>query len=53
METIQLNIGGMTCASCVAHLEKTLQHIDGLDRAEVNLATEKARLRFGRCPCER
>ena len=41
---IQLSVKGMTCASCVAHVEKAVQGIDGVESAEVNLATEEARV---------
>jgi P-type Cu+ transporter len=37
-----LDIGGMTCASCVRRVEKVLAKLDGVSRAEVNLATEAA-----------
>ena len=37
-----LPIEGMTCASCVARVEKALQRVPGVVSAEVNLATEKA-----------
>lgn len=43
--TIDLGIEGMTCASCVGRVEKRLGRLDGVE-AEVNLATEKARVRF-------
>ncbi|MGW9630854.1 heavy metal translocating P-type ATPase [Agromyces sp. NPDC055520] len=43
--TIDLGIEGMTCASCVSRVEKRLGRLDGVE-AEVNLATEKARVRF-------
>jgi len=39
--TIELEIGGMTCASCAARVEKKLNRLDGV-HATVNLATEKA-----------
>src|SRR5262245_17242538 len=39
--TVELSIGGMTCASCAARIEKKLNRIDGV-AASVNLATEKA-----------
>src|SRR5262245_30179422 len=39
--TVELSIGGMTCASCAARIEKKLNRIDGV-AANVNLATEKA-----------
>lgn len=46
MEIIQLNIQGMTCASCVAHVEKGIKKTDGIDMASVNLATEKATVSY-------
>ncbi|OKK05365.1 carbonate dehydratase [Streptomyces sp. CB02488] len=39
-------IGGMTCASCAARVEKKLNRMDGVT-ATVNYATEKARVRYG------
>ena len=41
--TVNLSIGGMTCASCVARVEKKLNKLDGVS-ASVNLATESARV---------
>ncbi|MDP2873107.1 MAG: heavy metal translocating P-type ATPase [Bacillota bacterium] len=41
-----LAITGMTCAACVARLEKQLSHMPGIASAHVNLATEKARVTF-------
>jgi P-type Cu+ transporter len=41
-----LEIGGMTCASCVGRVEKALNRVDGVTAAEVNLATEVATVRF-------
>jgi len=46
MEIIQLDIQGMTCASCVAHVEKGIKKGEGIDMATVNLATEKATVSF-------
>lgn len=40
--SINLSIEGMTCASCVSHVEKALKKIDGVENASVNLATERA-----------
>ena len=37
-----LNIAGMTCASCVAHVERALMKVEGVQAASVNLATETA-----------
>ena len=39
---VQLSIEGMTCASCVRHVEKALQSVSGVEKASVNLATERA-----------
>ncbi|MCM6777205.1 heavy metal translocating P-type ATPase [Nocardia sp. CDC159] len=43
--SVELDIGGMTCASCAARIEKKLNRIDGVT-ATVNYATEKARVSF-------
>ncbi|WP_321797852.1 heavy metal translocating P-type ATPase [Burkholderia sp. BCC1988] len=40
--TIELDIDGMTCASCVSRVEKALAKVPGVTRATVNLATERA-----------
>jgi Cu+-exporting ATPase len=41
-----LNIGGITCASCVAHVEQALTGVPGVVNASVNLATEKAAVEY-------
>ena len=41
---VTLLIDGMTCASCVARVEKALAGVAGVTGASVNLATEKARI---------
>lgn len=48
METsqVELVVGGMTCASCAARIEKKLNRMDGVE-ATVNYATEKARVVYG------
>ncbi len=43
VRTIELEIAGMTCASCAMRVEKKLNNLDGVD-ASVNYATEKATL---------
>ena len=34
-------VNGMTCASCVANVENAVNKLDGVDKAVVNLTTEK------------
>jgi P-type Cu+ transporter len=43
---IQLPIEGMTCASCVNRIERFLRATDGVESADVNLATEVATIRY-------
>ncbi|UQN73434.1 heavy metal translocating P-type ATPase [Burkholderia multivorans] len=43
--SIDLDIGGMTCASCVSRVEKALENVPGVTHASVNLATERASVR--------
>jgi P-type Cu+ transporter len=45
MAELQLDIGGMTCASCAARIEKRLNRMDGV-HASVNYATEKAKVAY-------
>ncbi|MDT0569810.1 heavy metal translocating P-type ATPase [Streptomyces sp. DSM 3412] len=42
---VELTIGGMTCASCAARVEKKLNRLDGVT-ASVNYATEKAKVAY-------
>ncbi len=42
---LALQVDGMTCAACVARVEKTLRKIPGVEAASVNLATGKATVR--------
>lgn len=39
---IELRIEGMNCASCVSHVEKSLKSVKGVEKATVNLVTERA-----------
>ena len=43
---VQLGVRGMTCAACVARVEKKLGGVDGVASASVNLATERAKVSF-------
>lgn len=43
--SVELEIGGMTCASCASRIEKRLNKLDGVT-ATVNYATEKAKVSF-------
>ena len=44
--TERLQVGGMTCASCVGHVGAALQSMPGVVRADVNLASELAEVEF-------
>lgn len=44
LETINLSVTGMTCASCVGRVERALAAVDGVEQATVNLATERAQV---------
>jgi len=45
MTVAELAIGGMTCASCAARIERKLNRLDGVSAA-VNFATETTRVKF-------
>jgi P-type Cu+ transporter len=45
VETVELDLEGMTCAACAVRIEKNLNQLDGVE-ASVNLATEKASVGF-------
>jgi Cu+-exporting ATPase len=45
-ETVTLSVGGMSCASCVATVEKALNRLPGVKTATVNFAIEKAIVEF-------
>jgi Au+-exporting ATPase len=43
--SVELSVQGMTCASCVGRVEKSLRAVKGVKEATVNLATERATVR--------
>jgi copper ion binding protein len=43
---VELDIEGMTCASCVRRVERKLERVPGVEEAQVNLATERAAVRY-------
>ncbi|VUZ27104.1 Copper-transporting P-type ATPase [uncultured Comamonas sp.] len=44
--SIELQVQGMTCASCVGRVERTLRRVPGVQDVAVNLATERARIQL-------
>ena len=46
LATLDIGVGGMTCASCSARVERALRKVPGVQDATVNLATESARITF-------
>jgi Cu+-exporting ATPase len=46
MQTIDLGIGGMTCAACAARVERALTKLEGVASARVNVAGERARVEY-------
>jgi len=55
MKQVILPVTGMTCANCVATIERNVKKLDGVQSAAVNLASERATVVFdparltGRC----
>ena len=45
-EKLILKIGGMSCASCAATVEKSLNNFEGVYRANVNIASEKGTIEY-------
>jgi P-type Cu+ transporter len=46
LRTVSLPVRGMTCASCAARIERVLDRLPGISEAAVNLASERADVRF-------
>ena len=45
-QTLELGVGGMTCAACVGRVERGLKKVAGVLEANVNLATERATVNY-------
>ncbi|MGH9558854.1 MAG: heavy metal translocating P-type ATPase, partial [Bryobacteraceae bacterium] len=45
-ETVHINVGGMSCAACQAHVQRALEHAPGVRKAAVNLMTGEATVAF-------
>lgn len=43
---LDVGVGGMTCASCVARVERALRKVPGVQEVAVNLATESAHITY-------
>lgn len=43
---LTVDVVGMTCAACSARIEKSLSKLEGIDKANVNLSTNKATVTF-------
>src|SRR5690242_16278030 len=46
VETVTLELEGMTCASCVNRIERKVKKVPGVEKASVNLATEEGSFTF-------
>ena len=46
VQSVDIGVSGMTCASCVGRVERELRKVPGVQEASVNLATESARIAF-------
>jgi copper chaperone len=46
MQTTTLKISGMTCGGCVAAVQRVLQALDGVEKAEVSLADSSATVQY-------
>jgi Cu+-exporting ATPase len=44
--SVTLKVGGMTCAACAARIEKKLNSMEGVEKAAVNLASERASVEY-------
>lgn len=51
MKTEQFAVKGMSCASCVAHVDKALRSVEGVEEVNVSLATNSARVTYDPSAC--
>jgi len=45
-KNVNIKISGMSCASCALNVEKSLETLDGVEKAQVNLGTEEANVEY-------
>jgi Cu+-exporting ATPase len=45
-ETLHINVGGMSCAACQAHVQRALEELPGVEKAAVSLMTNEATVVF-------
>lgn len=50
LKTLDLQVEGMSCASCVGRVERAIKEVAGVSKASVNLATERATVAFSGAP---
>jgi len=46
LEKVEIKISGMSCAHCVARVEKSLKNLDGIKEVQVDLETGKATVQY-------
>ncbi len=46
MQTVQLNVSGMTCGACVGHVTRALSSVPGVDKVDVSLSENVAGVKF-------
>ncbi|MCS4532959.1 heavy-metal-associated domain-containing protein [Neisseria montereyensis] len=46
METVKINVGGMTCGGCVKSVTTVLEKLEGVNKADVDLDSASAKVTF-------
>ncbi|QEY26680.1 heavy-metal-associated domain-containing protein [Neisseria zalophi] len=46
METVKINVGGMTCGGCVKSVTTVLEQLEGVNKADVDLDSASAKVTF-------